>query len=463
MNSEENSIRRYALFSATLSSFLTPFAASSVNIAIPIIGKQLNSSAITLPWISTSYLLASAVLLVPFGRMADIYGRKKFFLVGMVIDAVSSLICGLTNSIELLLIFRVFQGVGGAMIFGTGIAILTSVFPPGERGRVLGINVAAVYIGLSAGPFFGGFLTHNLGWASIFFLMAILEIIISVLIALKLKGEWAGAKGEKFDIIGSLLYGSAVFLVVYGVSTWKNNQFARWLLLPGAIFVIAFIITEMKVGSPVLNLKLFSSNVTFTFSNLAAFLNYSATAGAGFLLSLYLQVARGLSPQTTGLILFFQPLTQALLSPTAGRFSDKVEPRIVASFGMGLIAVGLFAFSLLKSDTHFQLVIANLILLGIGFALFSSPNTNAVMSSVEKKYYGVASAIISTMRLIGQTFSMSIVTLLFSIYMGKKNLTPEIAPMLIKNMKIAFATFAALCLLGVFASLARGRVRKRNG
>jgi EmrB/QacA subfamily drug resistance transporter len=460
MNGKEKLVKRYALFSATLASFLTPFAASSVNIAIPIIGKHFNSSATTLPWIQTSYLLASAVLLVPFGRMADIYGRKKFFLVGMVIDAVSSLICGLTNSIKLLLIFRVFQGVGGAMIFGTGVAILTSVFPPGERGKVLGINVAAVYIGLSAGPFFGGLLTHNLGWQSIFFFMAILEVIISALIALKLKGEWAGAEGEKFDLFGSLLYGCAVFLVVYGVSTLRTNQFARWLLLPGAIFLIAFITTEIKVRAPVLNLKLFSSNATFTFSNLAAFLNYNATAGAGFLLSLYLQVARGLSPQTAGLILLFQPLTQALLSPTAGRLSDKVEPRIVASLGMGLTTFGLALFSFLNSESPFQLVIANLILLGVGFALFSSPNTNAVMSSVEKKYYGVASAIIGTMRLIGQTFSMSIVTLIFSIYMGKKSVTPEIAPMLIKNMKLAFVTFALLCLLGVFASLARGKVRR---
>jgi MFS family permease len=354
----------------------------------------------------------------------------------------------------------VFQGIGGAMIFGTGVAILTSVYPPGERGKVLGINTAAVYIGLSAGPFFGGFLTHNVGWASIFFFMATLEIIISALIALKLKGEWAGAEGEKFDLFGSLLYGCAVFLVVYGVSTLRTNQFARWLLLPGAIFLIAFITTEIKVRAPVLNLKLFSSNATFTFSNLAAFLNYNATAGAGFLLSLYLQVARGLSPQTAGLILLFQPLTQALLSPTAGRLSDKVEPRIVASLGMGLTTFGLALFSFLNSESPFQLVIANLILLGVGFALFSSPNTNAVMSSVEKKYYGVASAIIGTMRLIGQTFSMSIVTLIFSIYMGKKSVTPEIAPMLIKNMKLAFVTFALLCLLGVFASLARGKVRR---
>jgi len=308
MNNEENSIRRYALFSTTLASFLTPFAVSAMNIAIPVIGQEFKSTAIGLTWIPTSYLLASAVFLVPFGRIADIYGRKKLFLVGMVLYAISSLLCGLANSIELLIIFRVFQGIAGAMIFGTGVAILMSVFPPNESGKVLGINVAAVYIGISVGPVLGGFLTQHLGWESIFFFIALLGVITSALVALKLKGEWAGAEGEKFDIIGSLLYGSAVFLVVYGVSAWGTNQFARWLLLPGALVLIGFILTEIKIVSPVLNLKLFSSNVTFTFSNIAAFLNYSATAGTGFLLSLYLQVARGLSPQTAGLILFFQPL-----------------------------------------------------------------------------------------------------------------------------------------------------------
>jgi MFS family permease len=203
---ENRLTKRMTLWIVTLSSFLTPFDISSVNIALPSIGKEFSMDAISLGWVATAYLLASAMFLVPFGRVADIYGRRKIFTIGIFVFTVASFSMILSRSAMMLIIFRLFQGIGSAMIFGTGIALLTSIFSAQERGKILGINVAAVYLGLSVGPFLGGFLTLHFGWRSIFLVNIPLGVMIVAFTSLKLKGEWAEAKGEKFDLTGSIIY-----------------------------------------------------------------------------------------------------------------------------------------------------------------------------------------------------------------------------------------------------------------
>lgn len=458
MSLNDTGNKRPALLIATLTSFLTPFMGSSVNIALPSIGKEFGMHAVSLSWIATSYLLAAAMFLVPMGRIADISGRKKILRYGISIDLVASLLLAVsTNEIEFLCL-RVLQGIGGAMIFGTAVAILTSVYPVGERGKALGINVAAVYSGLSLGPFIGGFLTQHLGWRSIFISYVPLELIIIVLILWKLKGEWAEAKGEKFDLGGSVIFGLSLVALMYGFSLLPNVS-AVWLILFGAVGIFTFVRWETRVDSPVFDTKLFRHNIVFAFSNLAALINYCATSATGFLLSLYLQYTRGLSPENAGLILVSQPVIMAVFSPLAGRLSDRIEPRIVASIGMTLTVIGLLLFAFLNSATSFPFIIFNLILLGFGFALFSSPNTNAVMSSVEKKFYGVASATLATMRLTGQMLSMGIAMLVFAVYIGRAQITPENYPAFLTSAKTAFIIFAVLCFGGIFASLSRGKVR----
>ncbi|ADC66035.1 drug resistance transporter, EmrB/QacA subfamily [Ferroglobus placidus DSM 10642] len=445
---------RIVLFVITLASFLTPFTLSSVNVALPSIGREFGVDAITLNWIATSFLLSSAMFLVPFGRLADIKGRKRIFATGIAFFTLGSLFSALSTSAELLIAFRIFQGIGGAMIFSTGIAILTSVFPPSERGKVLGINVASVYTGLSLGPFFGGILTQNFGWRSVFLVNVPLGLLIAFLTYLKLKGEWAEARGEKFDVIGSLIYSATLISIMLGVS-----EFSIPLIIAGLILLVTFVLWESKVEHPVLEISLFRKNVTFTLSNLAALLNYSATFAVAFLLSLYLQYVKELTPQQAGFVLVAQPVIQAIFSPLAGWLSDRVEPRIVASTGMAINAFGLFVFSKLSETTPLNLILFNLMLMGFGFALFSSPNTNAIMSSVDRKFYGVASAILSTMRVLGQTMSMAVVMLVFAAFLGEVEITPEVYPTFIKSVQVCFIIFAILCLFGVFASLARGKVR----
>lgn len=450
--------RRSVLVVTTLSSFLTAFMSSSVSIALPSIGKEFVMDAVLLSWIPASYLLASAMFLVPFGQTADIYGRKRLFTYGTVIYTVSSLLCGISSSGGELIAFRVMQGIGASMVFGTSTAILTSAFAVGERGKVLGVNVAAVYTGLSLGPFLGGLLTQHLGWRSVFLMNVPCGLIIVALVFWMLKEEWIEAKDEKFDFAGSIIYGITLLAIMYGFSLLPRTSGAL-LLLTGVVGLVAFVTWETKVESPVLDVKVFRNNRVFAFSNLAALINYSATFAVGFLLSLYLQYVKGLSPQSAGLILVSQPITQTIFSPFAGRLSDRIEPQIVASIGMTLTAIGLSMVAFLSEGTGFEFIIASLILLGFGFALFSSPNTNAVMSSVEKRSYGVASSALATMRLTGQMLSMGITTLIFSVYIGRFQITPEYYSLLLKSTRIAFVVFAALCFSGIFASLARGRVR----
>lgn len=414
--------------------------------------------AILLGWVATAYLLAAAMFLVPLGRIADIYGRKRIFTYGMITYTAASLLSAISTSAAMLISFRVLQGIGGAMIFSTGVAILTSVFPPEDRGRVLGINVAAVYAGLSLGPFVGGLLTQYLGWRSIFWANVPLGLLIIALIFWKLKGEWAEAKGEKFDIVGSLIYSLMLIAIMYGFTMLPELPGAG-LILAGGLGIVAFVKWETKVKSPVLDVRLFGNNTVFALSNLAAFINYSATFAVSFLLSLYLQYIKGLTPQIAGLVLVAAPVVQAIFSPLAGRLSDKIEPRIVASLGMGLTVIGLIFFIFLGNATSLWFIIAGLIILGFGFALFSSPNTNAVMSSVEKRFYGVASATLATMRQIGMMFSMGMVMLIFAIYLGRVQITPEYYVPFLSSLNTAFIIFTVLCFGGIFASLARGKVR----
>jgi EmrB/QacA subfamily drug resistance transporter len=450
--------KRSALFVTTLAAFFSPFGVSSVNIALPSIGKEFLMDAILLSWVTTAYLLASAMFLVPFGKIADIYGRKRIFTYGIMTFTLASIGSAISNSSMMLVCFRVLQGIGGAAIYPVGTAILTSVFPSRELGKVFGINVAAVYLGYSFGPFFGGFLTHHIGWRSIFLVNMVVGMIIIFLIFWKLEGEWHEAKEEKFDLPGSIIYSIILLLIMYGFSQ-LSTMLGAWLVLLGVLGILVFIRWETKMRSPVLDINLFRNNRVFAFSNLATLINYGATSAVTFLLSLYLQYLKKLTPENAGLILISQPIVQAVFSPLSGKISDRIEPRIVASIGMALTGCGLFLLTVLNEKTTLGFIVASLALVGFGIALFSVPNANAVMRSVENRFYGVAAGTLSTMRMTGMVFSMGIALLIFAIYIGKVQITPEYYPLFLRCTKLAFSFFTVLCFGGIFASLARGNVR----
>ncbi len=464
MNTEtsDKTLKRSVLLVATFAAFLTPFMGSAVNLALPSIGKDLNANAIELGWVISSFILASAIFLLPLGRMADIIGRKKMFFSGILLFTISTFLILFAWNVKILILFRTLQGVASAMIFGTSLAIITSVFQPGERGKAMGINITAVYLGLSLGPIIGGLLTQYLGWKSIFAFLIPFGIVSLILIRRRIDTEWADAKHEKFDWKGSLVYGAALFSSMYGFS--KLPSTAGWIFLgAGIVMAVLFLIIELKTDNPVFDFKLVFHNRVFAFSGIAALIHYSATSATGFFISLYLQYLKGFDARTAGLIMISQPLAMTLLSPLAGKLSDKHNPGVIASSGMAMTALGLILLCFITIDTPFYIIALLLLLMGIGFALFSSPNSNAIMSSVEKRHLGVASAAVGTMRMVGQMMSMGIAMMLIALYIGRNPINPSNYPGLISAMKTGFIIFSVLSFFGIFASLARNsKLEKKN-
>jgi EmrB/QacA subfamily drug resistance transporter len=452
------SLRRSAVAVATLGGFLMPFMSSSVNIALPAIGRDFPAAAATLGWVPTAALLSAAALVVPLGRLADLRGRRRVFLAGVVVFTLASLAAALARSVGQLIAARAVQGMGAAAVFGTGVAILTSVLPPGERGRALGLNTAAVYFGLSIGPFAGGWLTSVFGWRSVFAAIVPVGGLMIVLLLVWLKGEWVGGRGERYDLPGALLFVVLQVALLLGLTRLMSPS-GGLLVAVGLAALTAFVWWEARTAHPVLEMALLRRNTVFAMSSLAALVNYAATAAVGFLLSLYLQYVRGLSPSAAGLVLIAQPVMMMLVSPFAGSLSDRVEPRYVASLGMGLSALGLGALAFIGLETPVALVAACLLVLGTGFGLFTSPNTNAIMGAVEPRHYGVAAGFAGAMRLTGQVFSMGIAMLIFAAYLGATPVKGAPPHLLVAGTRTALALFAALCAVGVLPSLARGRVR----
>ena len=449
-----------ALLVAVVSSFLTPFMTAALNIALPAIGAEYRLDAGMLGWVTIAYSLAAAIFLVPFGKLSDMAGRKRVFLVGISVFTLSSALTPAMPTAALLIAARILQGLGAAMIFSTSIAILAAYFPSGERGRALGFTIAATYAGLSAGPFLGGLLVQHLGWRSVFIAAVPLGILSILLLLWKLGGDWDGAPGGQFDLAGSLLYGVSLALLMYGLRRLPAAEGAV-IAAVGIAGLAAFVWWETRAPNPILSVALFVENRGFALSNLAALITYTATSAVGFLLSLYLQYVKGFDAKTAGVVLIAQPVIQAAFSPLAGRLSDRIEARAVASGGIGVIIVGLSALAFLGESSSAAFIIVCQVLLGLGFALFSSPNMNAIMGSVSRPQHGIASAMLGTMRVIGQMSSLAIATLILALVVGPVQITPERYPAFVEAARITFGVSAVLSAGGIFASLARGRINSR--
>lgn len=452
--------RLNALIITTVSSFLVPFMASSVIIALPAIGRHFQMDAIIIAWVSTAYILTSASLLVPLGRFSDIYGRKKIFLAGYIVFFAGSLLSAFVPTSSLFLLSRVIQGIGASAVAATAVAILTAAFPKHLRGRVLGINAAAVYFGLSVSPLLGGLLTGQLGWKSIFLVSAALCLAMSVATALVLP-EYGESRKERFDLKGTIIYAATLTVFMYGLSILPSET-GLWLIGGGICGGLFFVWWETRSAFPLVDFKLFRRNRVFTFSNIAALVHYSGTFSIAFLLSLYLQYAKGLTAEKAGLVLITSPVVQAVFSPIFGRLSDRIEPRLLSSAGMAVTSIGILALSFLEADTSLAYIVVSQAVIGFGFAMFASPNTNAIMSSVDRSSLGFASATVGTMRQLGMTLSMGMAMVVFALVMGKVEITPERYPAFITSVHIIFSIASAMCFTAVFASLSRGNIHDKT-
>jgi MFS family permease len=353
------------------------------------------------------------------------------------------------------------HGVGASMIFGTGIAILTTSFPKEQRGKVLGFNVSFVYLGLMLGPVIGGFLTRTFGWRALFLFNVPVGIAILAIVKVFLHREWTEKQSGEFDRWGALLYALTLAPLLVGFSR-LNEWYGVLLVAAGCLSGVVFFLVESKASTPIVPVSYFRKNRVFAFSNMAALLNYSATYAIVFLMSFYLQYIKGFTPDRAGLLMIVQPVIMVVLSPLAGRLSDHIEPRIPASIGMGCTVLGLAFLTRMDGSTPLLIIIVNMLVIGCGFALFSSPNMSAVMGSVEKTRYGLASATVGTMRLLGQVFSMGLTMLFISAIIGPGKITPERYPLFLIMMHRLTAVLAGICILGILFSLTRGNVRRSN-
>ena len=458
---QKSTSRSATLFVVCMAHFLMPFMMSAVGVALPVMGREFDASAMQLGLVETTYVLSASIFLLAMGRIGDIHGRRRVFQFGILFFSLTGGAISQAWSVEMVIGLRFLQGMGGAMVMATTMAMVVSTFPPSERGKALGIAIASVYAGISCGPFFGGMLVAALGWRSIFYLLVPLGLCTFFVARLKLHDEWAEAAGEPFDWVGLLLYGPSILLLIIGVSNLSKGGWAWALLIAANIGFGLFLWWESRNRYPILNIDLLLHNRVFALSNLAALFNYAATFGVTFFLSLYLQYVKGMGPQHAGTVLITQPIVQTLFSPFCGQLSDRVPAWMLATSGMALCAGGLAVASQLSAGSPLSTVILLLILLGLGFALFSSPNVSIIMGSVEPRYLGVASGLNSSVRTLGMMSSMMIITLIFSYLMHGQPVTAETQPDFLASMQLALLIFCGLCVVGIGCSF--GRLTRKAG
>ncbi len=461
-----------------MTAFITPFMGSSLNLSVPSMSEYFSAGAVSIGWVVTAYFLSSTALLIPLGRLADLRGKKPMFVTGILIFGVFSILCACAWNVKALILLRLGQGIGASMLFATNSAIIASNFPLSMRGQMMGLSVMCTYLGLSAGPVLGGVFNEYLGWRSIFvfaFLYCIPSFVTSALMleddrsgstgipSSSVPGQNGGsgrdsrASGEKqsMDLPGCALFILASAAFLFGLTDFTTMRLARIVFLFSLLLILLFIRTEKRSENPVLDLSMFTKNRAFTLSNAAALLNYGASSSISYLISVYLQNVRGMSSDRAGIVLIATPILQALLSPLAGKLSDRYSPYKLASAGMFITCTGIVMLIFLKEESPLIYLIASLAVVGTGFALFSSPNSNAIMSSVEKKRYGVASSIMSASRTIGQTASMAVVTMIIGAVIGNVTLASASAGSVVYAIHLAFIVNAVLCGIGIFCSAKR--------
>lgn len=448
------------LFVVTITSFMGTFLVSAVNIALPTIANNLSLTALELSWIISSYILGTAMFMIPAGSWGDKTDNRKLFKFGLIVFVVASAICFVAPNGYWLIIARFLQGAGTAFTGTTGQAILVSSFPANKRGQVLGISVSSVYIGLALGPPVGGIITQQFGWRIIFLTAVILAIITLIISLTFLKNNKTNKQNpKKGDVNGTILFMSGLATLVLGSSRIPSAE--GWTLMGLSLLILlTFWRVESKIKNPLMDTSMFTKNRLFTYSSMAALINYTSTFAISFFLSLYLQKILNLSPKEAGAVVIAQPIMMAIFSPVVGKISDKIQPRYLATTGMAMCSIGLAMFSFLSADTPIWKIVSILIWVGLGFALFSSPNMNTIMSSVERNQYGQASGLASSMRVFGQIISMSIITLLISFNFASQSIKAVPDELFLKAMKWGFLIFAIIGISGIYFSFFRGNIRK---
>lgn len=439
------------IFVSFITSFFGVFLSNGIIIGVPAIAQEFAMNNVIQNWIPTIFFLVMAVFTVPAGQISGKYGVKKSLLIGIVIFLIGSLGACLSFSTESFLVFRVIQGIGVAFVNVPAMAMVVSAVKPQNRGKALGFTVTGVYLATSSSPVISGFLVHNLGWRAIFYFVIPFLVLCIILMIWKIPQEWKTYEGQKIDTIGSIVYGIGILLFIYGFTTLITPMGLIYTIA-GIVLLIIFAVWELRQISPVFNMKLFK-NTKFASSNIAALCSYLAIMVVTTILNYHFQYVRGWDAQMSGMILIITPIIMAILAPNSGKLSDKIHPQKLAAIGMTIAACALLILVFLDGKTPLYMVVIAMILQGIGMGLFSSPNMNAIMSSVPPKDAPTASASQATMRTIGQTMSLGMLTLIFAWVMGSLPLATQYADLIVKSSQIICIICMCACIIAIFASL----------
>ena len=447
--------QKTALFVAMVTSFMAPFMSAALNLSVTDISTQFNAPVGISTWVVNAYTLSTAAFSACMGSLADLRGRRKMILVGCIAFAATSALCALSPSIYLLVAFRFLTGVSAAVVLAANVPLMLLYFAPQVKGRMLGISVSAVFVGLALGPTLGGVLNDTLGWRAIF----VLGIVLSMLafaFCLRLKDDSKEASAS-FDHRGNTLYVIAIMLLMLGLTELTTQQWGPLVLCAGALVLVVFVLFEWRCERPMLHVRLFAKSRAYGFSNLATMLNFAAVFAVSYTMAIYLQNVKGLDAAVAGLILIAQPLAQVVLAPVSGRLSDRFAPAVIATVGVALCTCSLGMLLTLTADTPLWFIVTALVVLGIGLGAFSAPNNNAILSCVDRSRYSEANATVSTMRGIGQTASLAFASLMLSSSLGSTIFSESDPQVLTAAIAQIMSVCFVLSVLTIAASLVRNK------
>ncbi len=475
LNGEEQPNKWAVLAILAIGIFMATLDSSIVNISLPTIarffGVPLNGA---IEWVIIAYLIVIAGVLLTVGRLADMVGRKNLWIAGLVVFTVGSAICGAAPTLLVLIIARAFQGLGGALIMSVSPAMLTSAFPPEERGRALGMNAVFVALGTSIGPTLGGLITASFSWRWIFYVNVPLGIVGVLATLFVLKERQARTRG-RFDPAGAVLLAVGLVTLTLGLSfgqEWGWNSPALLVTLACSVLALALLIfVEQRVADPIIDFSLLRNRV-FVSANVSLIMAFLALFAVSFMLPFYLEELHGFSVVESGLLLSPLPLTIAVIAPFSGSLADKFGTRWLAAGGMTICCVGLFLISLLNAQSSLWGIIWPLLVTGVGQAMFQSPNNSALMGSAPRSRQGVAAGFLATGRVVGQSISVALAGAIFTSLGGAiagallvqdTHRSPSAMHALQSTFTTAFhAAFivcAVIAVIGVFTSLVRGKER----
>lgn len=446
------------LTTVCIAQFMAPFMLTAVGVALPTLGRDLGATAMQLGLVEQLYVVSLAMGMLLFGRFGDIVGQRRILLPGLALFTALTCSLGFTTSVHMVMFQRFFQGIGASMLLSGSLALVAAAYPPHLRGRKIGIVSACTYAGLSLGPVIGGYVTGHFGWRSVFLISVPFGLTGTGLCLLGMREGSRNAYGEPMDWRGGLAYAASVALFMLGAAHAKEIPLGPAMLAGGLIGLAVFVRLQTHTRCPLLDVTLLTRNRFFTLSCLAALGNYAATFGITFFMSLYLQYAKGLPPRLAGFVLLAQPVMQVFASPVAGRLADRFQPAKLATVGMLLSSAGLLAAAVsIGPDTPIWLLVCELAFIGTGFGIFITPNSTAIMGSVQKRQFGLASGMIATMRTLGMAVSMTTITLIFSILMGSATITAASLPAFLASLRVGLSAFAVFSCLGVILSFWRGK------